>query len=121
MSSPLNNFRKVVNKKKINEQTIEDLNGKPTYEVIDLIKPERMKGSVKEDIKRIPIQYGNVYYVCFMWRGMIYNMKLFFPQIRKPTRKDVEVAIRKVYPSAILKYYDISSIQPGDPYINVGK
>ena len=56
MSSPLNNFRKVVNKKKINEQTIEDLNGKPTYEVIDLIKPERMKGSVKEDIKRIPIQ-----------------------------------------------------------------
>jgi len=59
MSSPLNNFRKVVNKKKINEQTIEDLNGKPAYEVIDLIKPERMKGSVKEDITETEMKLGD--------------------------------------------------------------
>ena len=33
---------------------------------------------------------------------------------------DVEVALNKVYPSAILRNYYISSVNYGDPYIHVG-
>ena len=49
------------------------------------------------------------------------QMKCFFPEIKKPTRKEVSIALDKVYPSSTLRSYYLSSIDYGDPYINVGK
>ena len=69
---------------------------------------------------RIPAQNGNVYELMYSWRGKSYYCKMFFPQPNKPSKDDVEVALNKVYPSAILRNYYISSVNYGDPYIHVG-
>ena len=70
---------------------------------------------------RIPAQNGNVYELMYSWRGKSYYCKMFFPQPNKPSKGDVEVALNKVYPSAILRNYYISSVNYGDPYIHVGQ
>ena len=69
---------------------------------------------------RIPAQNGNVYELMYSWRGKTYYCKMFFPQPGKPSKDEVQVALNKVYPSAILRNCYISSINYGDPYIHVG-
>ena len=49
------------------------------------------------------------------------GLKLFFPQIRKPKRKEMQAAIEKVYPGSQLRSFYVVDHQPGDPYLNVGK
>ena len=46
---------------------------------------------------------------------------LFFPEIKQPTRQEVQVALDKVYPSAQVRSYYRSNINYSDTYINVGK
>ena len=69
----------------------------------------------------VPRQSGNVYNVGFSWKGKMITMKLFFPQIRKPKRKEIQVSIDKVYPGSQLRYFELVPYQPGEPYLNVGK
>ena len=69
----------------------------------------------------VPRQTGNVYNVGFSWKGKMITMKLFFPQIRKPKRKEIQVSIDKVYPGSQLRYFELVPYQPGEPYLNVGK
>ena len=69
----------------------------------------------------VPRQTGNVYSVIFAWRGKMIGLKLFFPQIKKPKRKEMQAAIEKVYPGSQLRSFDVVRYQPGDPYLNVGK
>ena len=84
--------------------------------------PQLKKESVEEAATtRIPAQNGNVYELMYSWRGKSYYCKMFFPQPNKPSKGDVEVALNKVYPSAILRNYYISSVNYGDPYIHVGQ
>ena len=74
-----------------------------------------------EESIRIPAENGNVYDVMFNWRGRFMYMKVFFPEIKKPTRQEVEVAINKIYPGAKVTRYDLSRLGQGDSYLNVGK
>ena len=69
----------------------------------------------------IPAQNGNVYELMYSWRGKTYFCKMFFPQPGKPSKDEVQAALTKVYPSAILRNCYISSINYGDPYIHVGQ
>jgi len=69
---------------------------------------------------RAPSQYGNVYIVTFVWRGKYTYLKMFFPQVRKPTREEVKTAIDKVYPGARLSAYTETSVGQGDSYFNAG-
>jgi hypothetical protein len=95
----------------------------------------KKKGSVKEEIfeklrqdkkdtieeaTRIPAQNGNIYMVTFMWRGKLFYLKVFFPEVKRPNRKQVEEAINKVYPGAIVKYYDLTPTKQGDSYLYAG-
>ena len=77
-------------------------------------------GGVSEAVT-ISRQTGNVYHVLFSWRGKMIGLKLFFPQIRKPKRKEMQAAIQKVYPGSQLRSFYPSDHQPGDPFLNVGK
>ena len=88
---------------------------KPLGRVVKTVK-KKLDESV-----RVPQQHGNVYLVLFTWRGKMMQMKCFFPEIKKPTRKEVSIALDKVYPSSTLRSYYLSSIDYGEPYINVGK
>jgi len=114
-----NNGKKVPNC--VPEQTIEDLNGNTFAEVLDVIKPEPIKGfkSQMSEATRLQAQTGNVIAVTLSWRGKYYSLKLFFPQVKTPSRKEIADELQKVYPGSVVVYHTISEIQPGQPLIQM--
>jgi len=101
--------------------TIEDLNGNTFAEVVDIIKPEPIKGfkSQVTEATRLQAQTGNVIGVTLSWRGKYYGLKMFFPQVKTPTRKEITDELQKVYPGCVVIHHTISEIQPGQPLIQV--
>ncbi len=101
------------------EQTIEDLNGKTFIEVMDVIKPDPIKGfkSQMNEATRLQSQTGNVIAATLSWRGKYYSLKMFFPQVKTPSRKEINDEIQKVYPGSIVVHHAVSEIQPGQPLI----
>ena len=106
---------------KVENVSIEDANGNTFAEVIDLIKPEPIKGfkSQVSEATRLQAQTGNVIAVTLSWRGKYYSLKMFFPQVKTPTRKEINDELQKVYPGSTVLYHTISEIQPGQPLIQV--
>ena len=108
--------------------TIEDADGNLYAEVIDIVKPEPLKvpkpniyyeDPIDESI-RIPSKTGNIITVMLAWRGSSYNIQMFFPQVSKPSRKQVQDQLQKVYPGAKLWGYQVSDHDPGEPLLQVG-
>ena len=108
--------------------SIEDANGNPYAEVIDIVKPEPLKvpqsniyyeDPIKEST-RIRSRTGNIITVYLSWRGSSYNIQMFFPQVTKPSRKEVQDQLQKVYPGAKLWGYQVSDHDPGEPLLQVG-
>ena len=99
--------------------SIEDANGNTFAEIIDIIKPEPIKGfkSQVSEATRLQAQTGNVIAVTLSWRGKYYSLKMFFPQVKTPTRKEINDELQKVYPGSNVVYHSISEIQPGQPLI----
>ena len=106
---------------------VEDAEGKLRFEFIDIIKPEPMR-SPKSNIEYVdPLEeatklpdynkVGNIIDVYLAWRGSNYMIKMFFPSVRKPSRREVQVQMQKVYPGAKLYNYQISSHDPGEPIL----
>ena len=96
------------------------------FEFIDIIKPEPMK-SPKSDIQYTEYQeatklpdynkVGNIIDVYLAWRGSNYMIKMFFPSVKKPSRREVQDQMRKVYPGAKLWNYQVSEYEPGEPIL----
>ena len=97
-------------------QTIEDLNGNTFAEVIDLISPDPIK---VQEATRIQAKTGNLMMVICMWRGRSYSLKIFFPQAKLPSKKEVEEQIQKVYPGAKVIYSKVTEREPGEPFFQV--
>ncbi len=99
--------------------SIEDADGNTFAEVIDIIKPEPIKGfkSQIEEATRLPAQTGNIIAVTISWRGKYYSLKIFFPQTKLPSRKEIDDELQKVYPNSRVVYHAVSEIQPGQPLI----
>ena len=68
---------------------------------------------------RVPAKTGNIIMVALSWRGKYYNLKMFFPQAKKPSRSDVQAQIDKVYPGARVNSYLVSDHEPGEPLLHV--
>ena len=108
--------------------SIEDADGKLYAEVIDIIKPEPIKVPQSniyyedpiEESTRIKSQTGNIITVYLAWRGSSYNIQMFFPQVTKPSRKQVSDQLQKVYPGAKVWGYQVSTHDPGEPLLQVG-
>ncbi len=64
---------------------------------------------------------GNVYLVSFTWRAKFMMMKMFFPEVRKPTRQEVSAALEKVYPGCMVQRFDLAPRQPGESLIMIGR
>jgi len=64
---------------------------------------------------RIPAKTGNIVMVNLGWKGKYYSIKMFFPQISKPSRKDVQDQIEKIYPGGKLYTFVVSNYEPGEP------
>ena len=78
------------------------------------------KGMIEEAV-RMPSQQGNVYLVGFQWRGKYMMMKIFFPEVKRPSREEVQTALEKIYPGCRVMRYDMAPYQPGDSYLNIGE
>ena len=107
---------------KAEDVTIEDADGNTFAEVIDLIKPEPIKGFKSQQVDeatRLQAQTGNVIAVTLSWRGKYYSLKMFFPQTKLPTKKELNDELQKVYPGSVIVYHMVSEIQPGQPLIQV--
>jgi hypothetical protein len=101
--------------------TIEDLEGNTFAEVIDLIRPEPITGfkSQVKEATRLQADMGNIIAVILSWRGKTYSVRMFFPQVGMPNKNDITTEIQKIYPSALVLQYKVSSLQPGMPLIQV--
>ena len=76
-------------------------------------------GGVSESTM-LPRKTGNIIDVYVGWRGKGYAIKMFFPQIKKPSRREVLDQVRKVYPGAQLWSYQVSNYDPGEPLLQTG-
>ena len=76
-------------------------------------------GGVSEAIRLQP-KTGNIISVNLAWRGNDYNLKMFFPHVKTPSRREVQDQVRKVYPNAKLWNYKVSDYDPGEPLLRVG-
>ena len=72
-----------------------------------------------KEATRLQADTGNIIAVILSWRGKTYSVRMFFPQVGMPNRKDVTTEIQKIYPSALVLQYKVSSLQPGMPLIQV--
>lgn len=114
---------KKVEKKSVKSEsvTIEDMFGNKFVEFIDLIKPEPLKKEEQiDEAVRLPSQNGQLMAIMFTWRGRSYSLRMFFPQIKVPSRKEVEYELQKVYPEAKVLNTHITDLRPGgDPIVQV--
>ena len=106
---------------------VEAADGKLRFEFIDIIKPEPMR-SPKSNIEYVdPLEeatklpdynkVGNIIDVYLAWRGGKYMIKMFFPSVKKPSRREVQIQMHKVYHGAKLYNYQVSSHDPGEPIL----
>ena len=86
--------------------------------------PSKAKGYKKEEVEieeavRLPATNGNIISVILSWRGRSYMTKMFFPQVKMPSRREVTDQIQKVYPGATILQYNLAGLEPGQPLIQV--
>ena len=112
---------------------VQDFNGDikfREFEFIDIVKPEPIN-SPKSNIQyEDPLKeatnlpnynkVGNIIDVYLAWRGSNYMIKMFFPSVKRPSRREVQDQMRKVYPGAKLWNYQVSEHEPGEPILQVG-
>ena len=48
-------------------------------------------------------------------------MKIFFPEVSRPTRTEVQDALEKVYPGCKVSRFDMTSYEPGEPMLTMGE
>ena len=119
------------NKTKKEEIEISDAYGDTFAVIQDIIKPEPIKTveSAAEwdtyDIEnmveatRLPSKTGNIILATISFRGKYVMLKMFFPHTGKPSRKDVQAEVEKVYPGGRVNSFYISDIKPGEQFLQV--
>ena len=119
------------NKTKKEEIEISDAYGDTFAVIQDIIKPEPIKTveSAAEwdtyDIEnmveatRLPSKTGNIILATISFRGKYMMLKMFFPNTSKPSRKDVQAEIEKVYPGGRVNSFYVSDIKPGEQFLQV--
>ena len=102
--------------------TIEDAEGNTFAEVIDIIQPEPIKGfkSQIKEAKRLQSQTGNIILVVLNWRGKYYSLRMFFPQVKLPSRQEINLELDKVYPGCKVVQHTVSDFTPNQPLIQAG-
>jgi hypothetical protein len=83
-------------------------------------KGKKYKEEVEiEEAVRLPATNGNIISVILSWRGRSYMTKMFFPQVKMPSRREVTDQIQKVYPGSTILQYNLAGLEPGQPLIQV--
>jgi len=77
--------------------------------------PEKKKQSEElqmtvDEAVRLPSEFGHIVQVGVQWRAKMYNIRMFFPQAKMPSRSDVQHEIVKVYPGGKVVYFQRDEI-----------
>ncbi len=67
----------------------------------------------------LPRVNGQTMYVTFQWRGKYMSLQMFFPEMKVPSKKDVQAAVVKVYPGARVMNYDVVLRDPTKPILQL--
>ena len=67
----------------------------------------------------LPRVNGQTLYVTFQWRGKYMSLQMFFPELKMPSKKDVQDAIIKVYPGSRVMDYDVVMRDPTKPILQL--
>jgi hypothetical protein len=98
-------------------------NGKEVPNCVPVKKGvKKAKGYKKKNVSesvRLQAQNGNIISVVISWRGKYYSMRLFFPQVRMPNRKEVTAEVQKVYPGSRVVTYNTADLDPNQPLVQV--
>ena len=70
-----------------------------------------------DEATRIPSKVGNLMMVVVTWKGRTYVLKMFFPQAKLPSRKEVEAQMQGIYPGSKVKYTSVSEKEPGETFL----
>ena len=73
-----------------------------------------------KDATQLKARTGNVIDVYLGWRGKGYMIKMFFPSVKQPSRREVLDQVEKVYPGAKLWSYQVSNYDQGEPLLQIG-
>ena len=73
-----------------------------------------------QEATKLRASIGNVIDCYLSWRGKNYCIKMFFPSIKKPSRREVQDQVVKVYPGAKLWNYQVSNYDQGEPLLQIG-
>ena len=76
--------------------------------------------SFSEKVERF-VEVGQTISVQLLWRGQIYNLQMFFPGPRFPSRKEVDKQVQGIYPNAVVQKVLPSQTDPTKPTIRVAK
>ena len=96
------------------------------FETYDIVKPEPLQPTQSNipfiEARRLPNynKVGNIIDTYLAWRGTNYMIKMFFPSVNKPSLREVQDQVQKVYPGAKLWSYQVSDYDPGEPLLQVG-
>ena len=91
---------------------LKDAEGKKFAEVIDVITNEDL-GITMHEATQLPSQNGNIYLVSFIWKGRFMMMKIFFPEVKRPSREQVQQTMNTIYPGCKVQRFDEVPYQPG--------
>ena len=67
----------------------------------------------------LPRVNGQTMYVTFQWRGKYMSLQMFFPELKVPSKKEVQDALVKVYPGARCTGYDVVLRDPTKPILQL--
>ena len=76
-------------------------------------------GEEIEEAVRLPTKTGNIVAVNLTWRGKYLSIKIFFPNVKVPSRTEIQTEIEKVYPGARVYNFMVSDYEPGQPLLQV--
>ena len=64
---------------------------------------------------------GKTYSLVISWRGKLINSQMFFPSFKRPTKAEITAEVQKVYPTAIVMYFNPSMVDPTKPMLFAGQ
>jgi len=67
----------------------------------------------------LPRVNGQTMYVTFQWRGKYMSLQMFFPELKVPSKKEVQDAVVKVYPGSRVMNYDVVLRDPTKPILQL--
>jgi len=75
------------------------------------LEAERQNEEVElEEGVRLPSEFGHLLSVIVSWRGRSQYIRMFFPQAKLPTKKDIQAEIEKVYPGGRVLQFSTSDL-----------